>query len=84
MVYYIADKGFPEVFPGWSRVLIGFAAGLLVIFGASELIILGVKGVKDKTNLNPYIAGILSAIGAAFAELIIVSLLLIRSYKQNV
>ncbi len=81
--YYIADKGFPEVFPGWSRVIIGFAAGLLVIFGASELIILGVKGVKDKTNLNPYIAGILSAIGAAFAELIIVSLLLIRSYTQN-
>ncbi|MHA1737584.1 MAG: hypothetical protein ACTSXA_13920 [Candidatus Heimdallarchaeota archaeon] len=81
--YYIADKGFPEVFPGWSRVLIGFAAGLLVIFGASELIILGVQGVKDKTNLNPYIAGILSAIGAAFAELIIVSLLLIRSYTQN-
>ncbi|MHA1367948.1 MAG: hypothetical protein ACTSP5_16300 [Candidatus Heimdallarchaeota archaeon] len=33
--------------------------------------------------MNPYIAGILSAIGAAFAELIIVSLLLIRSYTQN-
>ncbi|MHA1367947.1 MAG: hypothetical protein ACTSP5_16295 [Candidatus Heimdallarchaeota archaeon] len=43
--YYIADKGFPEVFPGWSRVLIGFAAGLLVIFGASELIIQKIKQI---------------------------------------
>ena len=80
--FYVADRGFPEIFPGWSRVVIGFAAGLLVVFGASEIIILGVQGVKDKLNLNPYIAGILSAIGAAFAELVIVTLLLIRSHLE--
>ena len=80
--FYVAEKGFPDVFPGWSRVVIGFAAGLLIVFGASELIILGVQGVKDKLNLNPYIAGILSAIGAAFAELVIVTLLLIRSHLE--
>ncbi|MHA1125006.1 MAG: hypothetical protein ACTSO7_10490 [Candidatus Heimdallarchaeota archaeon] len=80
--YYVAEKGFPEVFPGWTRVILGFAAGLLLVFGASELIILGVKGVKDKTNMNPYIAGILSAIGAASAELVIVTLLLVRSHLE--
>lgn len=80
--YYIAEKGFPEVFPGWSLVVIGFVAGLLIVFGASEMIILGVKGVKDKLNLNPYIAGIMSAIGAALAELVIVTLLLIRSHLE--
>ena len=40
------------------------------------------QGVKDKLNLNPYIAVILSAIGAAFAELVIVTLLLIRSHLE--
>ncbi len=79
--FYIAE-GFPEVFPGWSRVLLGFAAGLLIVFGASEMVILGVKGVKDKLNMNPYIAGIMSAIGAALAELVIVTLLLIRSHLE--
>ena len=83
VIFYIADKGFPEVFPGWSRVIIGFAAGLLVVFGASELIILGVQGVKDKLNWNPYVAGILSAIGAAFAELVVVTILLIRSHLES-
>lgn len=81
--YYIANKGFPEVFPGWFRVVLGFAAGLLIVFGASEMIILGVKGVKDKLNMNPYIAGIMSAIGAALAELVIVTLLLLRSHMET-
>jgi hypothetical protein len=76
--FYLA-RAFPTVFPGWSLVIIGFAAGLLIVFGASELIILGVQGIKDKLNWNPYLAGILSAIGAALAELVVVIILLITA-----
>ncbi|NHJ46407.1 MAG: hypothetical protein FK733_01345 [Asgard group archaeon] len=80
--FYIA-KAFPSAFPGWSLVIIGFAAGLLIVFGASELIILGVQGIKDKLNWNPYLAGILSAIGAALAELVVVTILLFESHFET-
>ena len=67
--------------PDWTITLVGFTGGLLIVFGASELIILGVQGIKDKLNWNPYLAGILSAIGAALAELVVVTFLLIDSHK---
>jgi hypothetical protein len=72
--------------PGTNQVIlmiIGFAAGLLLVFGASELIILGVKGIQDKLNFNPYLAGILQAIGAALAELVIVIFLLISAKQMS-
>lgn len=69
--------------PDWAITLVGFTGGLLIVFGASELIILGVQGIKDKLNWNPYLAGILSAIGAALAELVVVTFLLIDSYKLS-
>jgi hypothetical protein len=65
-------------------IIIGFASGLLLVFGASELIILGVKGIQDKLNFNPYFGGILQAIGAALAELVIVIILLIQSYREPI
>ncbi|NHJ41156.1 MAG: hypothetical protein FK731_14080 [Asgard group archaeon] len=64
-------------------MVIGFVAGLLLVFGASELIILGVKGIQDKLNFNPYIGGILQAIGAALAELVIIIFLLISSKQMS-
>ncbi|NHJ46406.1 MAG: hypothetical protein FK733_01340 [Asgard group archaeon] len=64
-------------------MVIGFVAGLFIVFGASELIILGVKGMQDKLNFNPYLGGILQAIGAALAELVIVIFLLISSRKMS-
>lgn len=74
ILFYVANKAFPEVFPGLSQVVIGFIAGLLLVFVASEIIILGVQGIKDKLNWNPYIAGILSVIRAALAELVVVTI----------
>ena len=61
------------------HLIIGFVAGLMIVFGASELIILGVKGIQDKLNWNPYIGGIIQAIGAALAELVVIIILLFRS-----
>ncbi len=81
--FYLAKTVFSHIFPGWSQVLLGFLAGLLIVFGASEIIILAVKGIKDKLNWNPYLGGILSAIGAALAELVVVTVLLIRSEVDN-
>ncbi len=74
---YLTNTVIPS--PSVLPVIFGFISGLLVVFGASELIILGVKGIKDKLNWNPYLAGILSSIGAALAELVIITILLIRS-----
>jgi len=79
---YVNKNSDPDVFSGLVLVIIGFAAGLLIVFGASEIIILGVQGIKDKLNWNPYIAGILSAIGAALAEFVVVTFLLIRSHLE--
>jgi len=81
--FYLSRSVFASIFPGWSQVLLGFLAGLLIVFGASEIIILAVKGIKDKLNWNPYLGGILSAIGAALAELVVVTVLLIRSEVDN-
>ena len=61
------------------KMFMGFAAGVFLVFGASEIIILGVKGMSDKLNWNPYLEGILQAIGAALAELVVIIVLLLRS-----
>ncbi|HUT80434.1 MAG TPA: hypothetical protein VMZ29_04450 [Candidatus Bathyarchaeia archaeon] len=58
-------------------IVIGFCGGVLLVFGSSEIIILGVKGIQDKLNWSPYLSGILQAIGAALAELVIVIFLLV-------
>ncbi len=60
-------------------MIIGFVAGLLIVFGAAEIIILGVKGIQDKLNWAPYLSGILQAIGAALAELVVITFLLVRA-----
>ena len=64
-------------------IFIGFGAGVFLVFGSAEIIILGVKGMSDKLNWNPYISGILQAIGAALAELVVVTILLVRSKTTN-
>ena len=68
---------------GLVYMIMGFTAGVLIVFGASELIILGVKGIQDKMNWNPYLGGIIQAIGAALAELVVVIILLFNSKAQN-
>ncbi len=60
-------------------LVIGFCGGVLLVFGSSEIIILGVKGIQDKLNWSPYLSGILQAIGAALAELVVVIFLLVKA-----
>lgn len=67
---------------GLVYMFIGFTAGVLIVFGAAELIIMGVKGIQDKMNWNPYFAGIIQAIGAALAELVVVTILLVNSKRH--
>jgi len=64
--------------PFWS-ILIGFAGGLSFIFGCSELIIFGVKGIGKKLNWSKYFMGIIAAIGADSSDIIVVSILLLRA-----
>lgn len=45
---------------GLVYMIIGFTAGVLIVFGAAELIIMGVKGIQDKLNWNPHILQALS------------------------
>jgi hypothetical protein len=52
--------------------------GLVLVFGTSELIILGVKGIADKLGWGSYFGGIISSIGAALSELVIVIILLLQ------
>ncbi len=68
---------------GLIYMIIGFIAGVLIVFGAAELIIMGVKGIQDNMNWNPYLAGIIQAIGAALAELVVVIILLVNSKTHN-
>ena len=60
-------------------MILSFLGGLGLIFGSSELVILGVKGIIDKLNWNPYLGGIISAIGAALADLVVVIFLLFKA-----
>ncbi len=68
---------------GLVYMFIGFIAGVFIVFGAAELIIMGVKGIQDKMNWNPYLAGIIQAVGAALAELVVVIILLVNSKTHN-
>ncbi len=81
--FLVIEAYFHASIPKIVLMLIGFGAGLLIVFGAAEIIILGVKGMSDKLNWNPYISGILQAIGAALAELVVVIILLVRSNTTN-
>jgi hypothetical protein len=64
---FLVIEAYFHAVPTLITMFIGFGAGLLIVFGAAEIIILGVKGMSDKLNWNPYISGILQAIGAALA-----------------
>lgn len=81
--FLVIEKYFHTAIPNIAIMIIGFGAGVMMVFGSAEIIILGVKGVSDKLNWNPYIEGILQAIGAALAELVVVIILLIRSNTTN-
>lgn len=88
IVFYVMGSVMKELIDttfAWGLVymIIGFAAGVFIVFGASELIVLGVKGIQDKLNWNPYIGGIVQAIGAALAELVVVIILLFNSKVDN-
>ena len=84
IAFIVLERILPEGSYLILKMLIGFAAGLFLVFGASEIIILGVKGMSDKLNWNPYLEGLLQAIGAALAELIVVMILLIKSNRYRI
>ncbi|HUU77445.1 MAG TPA: sodium/calcium exchanger protein [candidate division Zixibacteria bacterium] len=79
----IIERIFHGTVPPIVTMLLGFSAGILIVFGAAEIIILGAKGMSDKLNWNPYISGIVQAIGAALAELVVVIILLVNSKTEN-
>ncbi|MBD3190949.1 MAG: hypothetical protein GF308_09915 [Candidatus Heimdallarchaeota archaeon] len=64
-------------------LLLASGTGLALVFGASELIILGVKGIADKLNWSSYFGGIISSFGAALSELVLVIILLIRGKSMG-
>ncbi|MHA1356465.1 MAG: hypothetical protein ACTSR1_14985, partial [Candidatus Heimdallarchaeota archaeon] len=47
-----------------GSILVGFVGGLAFVFGCSELIIFGVKGIGQKFGWSVYFMGIIAAIGA--------------------
>ncbi|MFW9924486.1 MAG: hypothetical protein ACFFDW_14475 [Candidatus Thorarchaeota archaeon] len=83
IAFILMDKVFDDIVPPLAILIVGFLAGLLIVFGASEIIILGAKGMADKLNWNPYVSGIIQAIGAALAELVVVMILLINSKRNS-
>ncbi|NHJ86484.1 MAG: hypothetical protein FK734_13550 [Asgard group archaeon] len=83
VTFLIIHRFFPSSVNSLVTMFLGFGAGVFIVFGASEIIILGVKGMSDKLNWNPYISGILQAIGAALAELVVIIILLVRSKTTN-
>ncbi len=64
-----------------GRIIIGFSGGLSFIFGCSELIIFGVKGIGKKLNWSEYFMGIIAAIGADSSDVVVVTILLIKAKK---
>jgi len=74
---------FTKVLDGFpiSKMVIGFVGGLSFVFGCSELIIFGVKGIANKFNWSPYFMGIIAAIGADSSDIVVVSILLLRAKK---
>ncbi|MHA1744046.1 MAG: hypothetical protein ACTSV6_07330 [Candidatus Heimdallarchaeota archaeon] len=74
---------FTKVLDGFpiSKMVIGFVGGLSFVFGCSELIIFGVKGIAKKFNWSSYFMGIIAAIGADSSDIVVVSILLLRAKK---
>ncbi|NHJ46405.1 MAG: hypothetical protein FK733_01335 [Asgard group archaeon] len=62
-----------------AAIIVGFAGGLSFVFGCSELIIFGVKGLAQKFGWSPYFMGIIAAIGADSSDIIVVTILLTRA-----
>ncbi|MFW9924485.1 MAG: hypothetical protein ACFFDW_14470 [Candidatus Thorarchaeota archaeon] len=62
-----------------GKIFIGFAGGLAFVFGCSELIILGVKGIGKKLDWSEYFMGIIAAIGADSSDVIVVTLLITKA-----
>ncbi|MBN1331076.1 MAG: hypothetical protein JXA54_16505 [Candidatus Heimdallarchaeota archaeon] len=82
VLFYVLYRFIPHTITNQIIIIIlGFCSGVLLVFGASEIIILGVKGIQDKLNWSPYLSGILQAIGAALAELVVVIFLLISAKR---
>ena len=67
-----------ENHPIWN-IILGFIGGLSFVFGCSELIIFGVKGIGKKLGWSKYFMGIMAAIGADSSDIIVVSILLTRA-----
>jgi hypothetical protein len=66
-----------------GTIIVGFAGGLAFIFGCSELIIFGVKGIGQKLNWSQYFMGIIAAIGADSSDIVVVTILLSRAKKLS-
>lgn len=60
-------------------IFVGFGGGLAFVFGCSELIIFGVKGIAKKLNWSEYFMGIIAAIGADSSDIVVVTILLLRA-----
>ena len=69
--------------PIWG-IIIGFIGGLAFVFGCSDLIIFGVKGIGKKLNWSEYFMGIIAAIGADISDMVVVTILLTRAKKLSV
>ncbi|NHK31124.1 MAG: hypothetical protein FK730_07210 [Asgard group archaeon] len=64
-----------------AALIIGFGGGLAFVFGCSELIIFGVKGIGKKMGWSEYFMGIIAAIGADSSDIVVVIILLNRAKK---
>jgi hypothetical protein len=64
-----------------AALIIGFIGGLAFVFGCSELIIFGVKGIGKKMGWSEYFMGIIAAIGADSSDIVVVIILLNRAKK---
>jgi len=64
-----------------AKIVIGFIGGLSFVFGCSELIIFGVKGIGKKLNWSEYFMGIIAAIGADSSDVVVVSILLVKAKR---
>ena len=67
-----------------GSIIVGFTGGLAFVFGCSELIIFGVKGIGKKLGWSEYFMGIIAAIGADSSDIIVVAILLLKAKKLAV
>ncbi len=64
-----------------AALIVGFGGGLAFVFGCSELIIFGVKGMGRKLGWSQYFMGIIAAIGADSSDVVVVTILINRAKK---